>query len=206
MQTEFRLRQEQVRVIVKEEEQISEPTEGSNTPKRRGDSPDATDKGHHDHDDGDEDDDDYGEDDDADVVEKDYVLREKASGLLPRYGTSGGGLLTTSASLFEESLGLSFAPAGVGANHYQEHQPVPPEPLNDDIALMVGRPDELGYFQCPIGTCDRKYKIKYSLLRHLRNECLADRRYACPKCDKKFCYSFILNRHLLKVHKEPGYP
>ncbi|XP_053673958.1 serine-rich adhesin for platelets-like [Anopheles nili] len=115
------------------------------------------------------------------------------------------GNVTTAASLFEESLGLSFGSSisVVGGSANQTHQQ---GSLNDDIALMVGRPDGDGYFHCPADSCDRKYKIKYSLLRHLRNECNADRRYSCPKCDKRFSYSFILNRHLLKVHKEsPGY-
>ncbi|XP_050092126.1 uncharacterized protein LOC126575462 [Anopheles aquasalis] len=78
--------------------------------------------------------------------------------------------------------------------------------INDDIALMVAQPDVHGFFRCPVGTCDRKYKIKYSLLRHLRNECIGNRRYSCPKCDKKFSYSFIMNRHLLNVHKDSHNP
>ncbi|EAA09518.3 AGAP005245-PI [Anopheles gambiae str. PEST] len=117
------------------------------------------------------------------------------------------GILVPSASLFEDGhFGMAFTTAagGSGAAHHYHHQP--PSSLNDDLALMVGRPDDRGFFHCPADSCDRKYKIKYSLLRHLRNECNADRRYSCPKCKKKFSYAFILNRHLLNVHKEsPGY-
>ncbi|XP_065094138.1 uncharacterized protein LOC135714683 [Ochlerotatus camptorhynchus] len=69
------------------------------------------------------------------------------------------------------------------------------------ISLVIGCPDAAGFFHCPNGTCDRKYKIKYSLIRHLRNECIDNRRFPCPFCKKKFSYSFILNRHILKVHK-----
>uniref|UniRef100_A0A182HNU2 Uncharacterized protein n=1 Tax=Anopheles arabiensis TaxID=7173 RepID=A0A182HNU2_ANOAR len=113
------------------------------------------------------------------------------------------GILVPSASLFEDGhFGMAFTTAagGSGAAHHYHHQP--PSSLNDDLALMVGRPDDRGFFHCPADSCDRKYKIKYSLLRHLRNECNADRRYSCPKCKKKFSYAFILNRHLLNVHKE----
>ncbi|XP_055530379.1 longitudinals lacking protein, isoforms H/M/V isoform X10 [Wyeomyia smithii] len=75
---------------------------------------------------------------------------------------------------------------------------------DDDQALgaaWIGKPDACGFYRCPNGSCERKYKIKYSLIRHLRNECIDKRRFPCPSCKKKFSYSFILNRHLQKVHK-----
>ncbi|XP_021699981.1 longitudinals lacking protein, isoforms H/M/V isoform X11 [Aedes aegypti] len=69
------------------------------------------------------------------------------------------------------------------------------------FSLVVGPPDVTGFYHCPNGVCDRKYKIKYSLIRHLRNECIDVRRFPCGFCKKKFSYSFILNRHMRKVHK-----
>lgn len=74
-------------------------------------------------------------------------------------------------------------------------------PEEATFSFVIGKPDACGYYRCPNGTCDRKYKIKYSLIRHLRNECIDNRRFPCPSCKKKFSYSFILNRHLQKVHK-----
>uniref|UniRef100_A0A182MHK9 C2H2-type domain-containing protein n=1 Tax=Anopheles culicifacies TaxID=139723 RepID=A0A182MHK9_9DIPT len=125
----------------------------------------------------------------------------------------GGGSTTGATSAHcEEALGLSFEVSMGGTmagranlpGHHHHHPPS--SAINDDLALLVGRPDERGYFHCPADACDRKYKIKYSLLRHLRNECNADRRHSCPMCNKKFSYAFILNRHLLNVHKEsPGF-
>jgi uncharacterized C2H2 Zn-finger protein len=41
----------------------------------------------------------------------------------------------------------------------------------------------------------------------LRNECTAasssgdNRKFACPDCDKKFAYVFMVTRHLRNVHK-----
>ncbi|XP_035911656.1 uncharacterized protein LOC118512004 [Anopheles stephensi] len=120
---------------------------------------------------------------------------------LHRFGLGDGSIPPAVAALCEEdALGLAFQPGG--AIHQGQQQGA----LQDDFALMVERPAEHGFFHCPADSCDRKYKTKYSLLRHLRNECNADRRHSCPKCDKKFSYAFILNRHLLNVHKEsPGY-
>ncbi|XP_062544948.1 longitudinals lacking protein, isoforms A/B/D/L isoform X13 [Armigeres subalbatus] len=70
------------------------------------------------------------------------------------------------------------------------------------ISLVIGPPDATGFYHCPNGVCDRRYKIKYSLIRHLRNECIDNRRFQCLFCNKKFSYSFILNRHMQKVHKK----
>uniref|UniRef100_A0A1Q3F071 Putative lola n=1 Tax=Culex tarsalis TaxID=7177 RepID=A0A1Q3F071_CULTA len=74
-------------------------------------------------------------------------------------------------------------------------------PEEASFSFVIGKPDENGFYRCPNGTCERKYKIKYSLIRHLRNECIDNRRFPCPSCKKKFSYSFILNRHMQKVHK-----
>ncbi|XP_050072661.1 uncharacterized protein LOC126560750 [Anopheles maculipalpis] len=139
------------------------------------------------------------------LAEEDAHMEEHLGAHLHRFGL-GDGIIPPAAvvaALCEDTLGLAFDSSMAGsANQGQQQQ----SSFNDDLALMVGRPDEHGFFHCPADACDRKYKIKYSLLRHLRNECNADRRHSCPKCDKKFSYAFILNRHLLNVHKEsPGY-
>lgn len=69
------------------------------------------------------------------------------------------GILVPSASLFEDGhFGMAFTTAagGSGAAHHYHHQP--PSSLNDDLALMVGRPDDRGFFHCPADSCDRKYE------------------------------------------------
>ncbi|GAB0096969.1 hypothetical protein DMENIID0001_125550 [Sergentomyia squamirostris] len=72
--------------------------------------------------------------------------------------------------------------------------------MNFDKSRLVLRKTD-GFFICPNSNCRRKYQVKYSLIRHIRNECTIKRRYPCPICHKKFTYGFIVIRHLQHVHK-----
>lgn len=43
--------------------------------------------------------------------------------------------------------------------------------------------------------------MKYSLVRHIRHECLQVRKFSCPECYRPFGYGFLVLRHLQTVHK-----
>uniref|UniRef100_A0A182NAI3 Uncharacterized protein n=1 Tax=Anopheles dirus TaxID=7168 RepID=A0A182NAI3_9DIPT len=98
--------------------------------------------------------------DDGERDEDDEEMMEKMRANMHSFGTSDGdGILTTAASLFEDTLGLSFgssiaAVAGISSQGHQQSS------FNDDLSLMVGRPDEDGYFHCPAESCDRKHLLK----------------------------------------------
>ena len=53
-------------------------------------------------------------------------------------------------------------------------------------------------FPCP--QCDRSYKNKSSLNRHLQYECGTSKRYVCPLCDARMFYSSSLQEHILFAH------
>ncbi|XP_033231886.1 zinc finger protein 425-like [Belonocnema kinseyi] len=53
-------------------------------------------------------------------------------------------------------------------------------------------------FPCP--QCDRSYKNKSSLNRHLQYECGTSKRYACPLCDVRMFHSTSLQEHIIFAH------
>ena len=48
--------------------------------------------------------------------------------------------------------------------------------------------------------CGRRYKVKQSLLKHLKNECGGQRNFVCDICKKTFTQNVSLRRHLIKNH------
>lgn len=57
---------------------------------------------------------------------------------------------------------------------------------------------------CP-NMCGRSYKgnfRKYSLKRHLFNECGVDPRFECPVCQKRFKDKGSMKRHVAGIHRE----
>lgn len=55
-----------------------------------------------------------------------------------------------------------------------------------------------GIYMCP--KCTKSYKLKYSLLRHLRFECGKSPSYPCDKCDKRFKHKYDMTYHMKNVH------
>uniref|UniRef100_A0A4Y0BLY9 BTB domain-containing protein n=1 Tax=Anopheles funestus TaxID=62324 RepID=A0A4Y0BLY9_ANOFN len=62
------------------------------------------------------------------------------------------------SALCEETLGLSYDASIATVTGRGGLPPHQQSSLNDDLALLVGRPDERGYFHCPADSCDRKYE------------------------------------------------
>ncbi|CRK89095.1 CLUMA_CG002560, isoform A, partial [Clunio marinus] len=69
--------------------------------------------------------------------------------------------------------------------------------LNIDVEKLFSS----GYYNCPNMRCDRKYKIKHSLVRHMRHECTQVSHFSCPDCSRTFTHGFNVIRHLQQVHK-----
>uniref|UniRef100_A0A6P7G1A9 Longitudinals lacking protein, isoforms A/B/D/L-like n=1 Tax=Diabrotica virgifera virgifera TaxID=50390 RepID=A0A6P7G1A9_DIAVI len=55
------------------------------------------------------------------------------------------------------------------------------------------------YYRCL--NCRKTYKTKYSLIRHLKIECLRSPRFSCPYCYYQTKYSYSLNQHVQRKHK-----
>jgi predicted nucleic acid-binding Zn ribbon protein len=49
--------------------------------------------------------------------------------------------------------------------------------------------------------CQRVYKQKKNLNRHMADECGVEPKFACIECGKKFKWKAHLKDHLLKIHK-----
>lgn len=58
----------------------------------------------------------------------------------------------------------------------------------------------VSYYPCP-NQCGRKYKYKYNLNVHLRNECGVPKKFKCQICDKNFAHKTHLKSHTVIKHK-----
>nr|XP_033333349.1 putative transcription factor Ovo-like 1 [Megalopta genalis] len=48
--------------------------------------------------------------------------------------------------------------------------------------------------------CGRGYKMKHSLIKHLRYECGGRKNFACDLCESRYTQNVNLRRHLMKIH------
>lgn len=53
-------------------------------------------------------------------------------------------------------------------------------------------------FMC--SNCTRTYRLKHSLLRHMRLECGKEPKYTCSECNRKFKHKYDLNVHIRSKH------
>ncbi|XP_076237929.1 uncharacterized protein LOC143181431 [Calliopsis andreniformis] len=53
----------------------------------------------------------------------------------------------------------------------------------------------------PCKRCDRSYKNKSSLNRHVQYECGKEKQFVCPLCQKKFLQKCSLNNHIIAIHR-----
>lgn len=53
-------------------------------------------------------------------------------------------------------------------------------------------------FMC--SNCTRTYRLKHSLLRHMRLECGKEPKYDCSHCNRKFKHKYDLNVHFRTKH------
>lgn len=53
-------------------------------------------------------------------------------------------------------------------------------------------------FQC--AKCEKSYKSKPNLYRHIRLECGVNRRYTCVHCNMGFKHNHHLRRHIGRAH------
>lgn len=56
--------------------------------------------------------------------------------------------------------------------------------------------------RCPNQGCDRIFKIRTSLIRHVRWECQIDPPFLCAYCDRTSAYAVNIDRHCRAVHKD----
>ena len=49
--------------------------------------------------------------------------------------------------------------------------------------------------------CQKTYKQKYNLNRHLRYECGVERKFECDICKKKFSHKSSLEVHIRNIHE-----
>lgn len=55
---------------------------------------------------------------------------------------------------------------------------------------------------CKNNNCDKKYKSKGALARHVKYECGKPPLYKCPYCTKKCSLKENLKRHIIFIHKQ----
>lgn len=68
------------------------------------------------------------------------------------------------------------------------------------LFLAADVPDPLF---CP-NNCGRRYrgfKRKWSLMRHINNECGLPKQFQCHICLKLFAHKYVLKKHCLCIHK-----
>lgn len=56
-------------------------------------------------------------------------------------------------------------------------------------------------FFCPKENCQRTYKNKHHLIRHLRFECGKEPQFQCSVCYKRMRYRTSLKNHMIFVHE-----
>lgn len=55
-------------------------------------------------------------------------------------------------------------------------------------------------YMCP--QCAKTYKLKHSLLRHIKFECGIDPQYSCHHCGRKFKHKYDMNNHIKNIHPD----
>lgn len=70
--------------------------------------------------------------------------------------------------------------------------------LNDFVLILILISGE-GEFSCL--NCERKYKLKSSLRRHIKYECQTERKFRCQFCGSSFKLNHHLKEHI--IHKHP---
>lgn len=73
-------------------------------------------------------------------------------------------------------------------------------PLN--IIELYKTPKEVGTFVCPNANCNKKYKIKYDLNKHLKYECGKAPFFKCLYCDFKNSFISRINTHSRLKHPD----
>ncbi|EFN68046.1 Longitudinals lacking protein, isoforms A/B/D/L [Camponotus floridanus] len=59
-------------------------------------------------------------------------------------------------------------------------------------------------FRCPNDNCDRVFKWKRNLTRHLRYECGIMPRFKCPYCEYCCKFEYDVKKHIIRRHKDFG--
>eukprot|EP01066_Platyproteum_vivax_P018719 Platyproteum_vivax@DN7591_c3_g4_i2.p1 len=85
----------------------------------------------------------------------------------------------------------------------------PPQPDSPDqdgeIPLLTTTPRKR--FKCPVGGCDKDYKLKQHATRHIIDNHLDQtngiKDFKCPICSKKFLKKHAFSRHMNQKHLEP---
>lgn len=63
---------------------------------------------------------------------------------------------------------------------------------------------DASYKNYPCPNCPSVFAWKYTLKRHLRNECGKEPRFKCPYCDYRGKWKANICRHIKRVHKDRG--
>lgn len=75
----------------------------------------------------------------------------------------------------------------------------PSRKLKRRIKRSVRSRDKIIIHHCP--QCNRPYQHRYTMLKHLREECGKPPAYRCIECDYRTKVKGNLKKHLLKTHK-----
>jgi uncharacterized Zn-finger protein len=70
--------------------------------------------------------------------------------------------------------------------------------LEDPVVTHHGRQED---FQCM--TCERSYRYKKNMMRHIRFECGKEPQFQCPYCPKKSKLKSNLKQHIILKHEGP---
>lgn len=54
-------------------------------------------------------------------------------------------------------------------------------------------------YKCP--TCEKIYKLKQSLVKHMKFECQKEPKFKCPYCEHRSKLKYNLKKHIITVHK-----
>jgi DNA-directed RNA polymerase subunit RPC12/RpoP len=114
-------------------------------------------------------------------------------------------LITASFSWLVCPLGVQFF---VNFNFHRIVTRIVLLSVDDKFSSFTGLPTNKSWTQQLINEtysctrCDRKYKNKYALNKHLKFECGVDRQFRCEECGRRFSMKHHLKNHLLLVHKK----